>query len=310
MIWRAATGGGCVASSGGTRLNRFDDGLLELVRIAWNVPAVLLAKFMNCEAACAIQSWADLTVRLMPGRRTCAFVQPDMRRELLIFVGGAMVEDMVDNIQGLLAADISLIDEINANTAIFCFIPEAEFELDGGTLDAFHFKQVVEDIGHDIPGLMTFASRGPMPVFWAWLEEALADESDQLQREEVAALAKTGGSTDPERALEERLAYASWPDDKMASKAQRPIPTRPYVSYLKTGRQRSSARNPVAHFHRGTGARVERINWFADRSDAGMARYRDLTFYYRQELSDAEANHEAYRGRSGVQVPRTVRKLV
>src|SRR5471030_295794 len=50
----------------------------------------------------------------------------------------------------------------------------------------------------------------------------------------------------------------------------------------------------VARFHLGNGARMERINWLADSSEAGMARSAGLMVNYVYRLKDVERNHEAY----------------
>ncbi len=288
----------------------FDVGFLELVRINWNAPAALLEKLIDYEAVHAIESWSDLKARLEPGRRAYAFVHPNMPGEPLIFVEVALVEGMADNVQALLAENAPRIDEAEADTAIFYSISNAQRGLDGVSLGAFLIKQVADAIGHDLPGVKTFATLSPIPGFRAWLEGALADEPDLLQPGEAAALAEDGDAAAASAALRGRLDAADWPDDEAASKALRPILTRLCARYLLNERDRGRARDPVAHFHLGNGARVERINWLADRSDAGMARSWGLMVNYRYELSEVEANHEAYRAQGEVKASRAVRGLV
>jgi malonyl-CoA decarboxylase len=50
----------------------------------------------------------------------------------------------------------------------------------------------------------------------------------------------------------------------------------------------------VARFHLGNGARLERLNWLADRSDKGMRQSLGLMVNYLYDLGDIEKNHEAY----------------
>jgi malonyl-CoA decarboxylase len=50
----------------------------------------------------------------------------------------------------------------------------------------------------------------------------------------------------------------------------------------------------VSRFHLGNGARMERVNWLADSSEAGMARSAGLMVNYVYRLKDVERNHEAY----------------
>lgn len=44
----------------------FNPGFLELVRVDWNSPAVLLEKIIQHEAVHEIDGWADLRRRLQP----------------------------------------------------------------------------------------------------------------------------------------------------------------------------------------------------------------------------------------------------
>ncbi|MBP6656126.1 MAG: malonyl-CoA decarboxylase family protein, partial [Propionivibrio sp.] len=64
----------------------FDVGFLELHRISWNSPAILLEKLIEYEAVHEIRSWSDLKNRLDSDRRCYAFFHPRMPMEPLIFV--------------------------------------------------------------------------------------------------------------------------------------------------------------------------------------------------------------------------------
>ncbi len=52
--------------------------------------------------------------------------------------------------------------------------------------------------------------------------------------------------------------------------------------------------DPVARFHLGNGARLERINWLADTSEKGLREAYGLMVNYRYDLKEIEKNHEAY----------------
>ena len=52
--------------------------------------------------------------------------------------------------------------------------------------------------------------------------------------------------------------------------------------------------DPVARFHLGNGARLERINWLGDTSAKGLREAHGLMVNYRYEIRDIEKNHEAY----------------
>jgi malonyl-CoA decarboxylase len=65
--------------------------------------------------------------------------------------------------------------------------------------------------------------------------------------------------------------------------------------------------DPVARFHLGNGARLERINWLADTSDKGVQQSLSLMVNYRYDLKDIERNHEAYVNRGEIAASKSVR---
>ena len=68
------------------------------------------------------------------------------------------------------------------------------------------------------------------------------------------------------------------------------------ATYFMTGAQPRAALplDPVARFHLGNGARLERLNWPADLSDRGRKQSYGLMVNYLYDLGDIEKNHEAY----------------
>jgi malonyl-CoA decarboxylase len=52
--------------------------------------------------------------------------------------------------------------------------------------------------------------------------------------------------------------------------------------------------DPVARFHLGNGARLERINWLADTSAKGLRQSLGMMVNYVYALDDVEKNHESY----------------
>ena len=52
--------------------------------------------------------------------------------------------------------------------------------------------------------------------------------------------------------------------------------------------------DPVARFHLGNGARLERVNWAADFSAKGLAQSFGMMVNYVYDLGDVERNHEEY----------------
>ena len=68
--------------------------------------------------------------------------------------------------------------------------------------------------------------------------------------------------------------------------------------------------DPVARFHLGNGARLERINWLGDVSEKGLREAHGLMVNYRYEIKDIEKNHEAYANDAVVVTSRQVRQLL
>ena len=68
--------------------------------------------------------------------------------------------------------------------------------------------------------------------------------------------------------------------------------------------------DPVAHFHLTNGARMERLNWLADRSGKGLKQSLGMMINYRYRLGEIDANHEAYTGEGRIITSSAVRSLV
>jgi malonyl-CoA decarboxylase len=64
--------------------------------------------------------------------------------------------------------------------------------------------------------------------------------------------------------------------------------------YLTTAKKNDEPLDPVARFHLGNGARMEKLNWLADVSAPGMQRSAGLMVNYVYRLGDVEKNHETF----------------
>jgi malonyl-CoA decarboxylase len=146
----------------------------------------------------------------------------------------------------------------------------------------FLIKQVVEEISRELPKLSTFVTLSPVTSFAQWLKKERAQESSAVltegDRMQLAALDEPGWWADP--AAAERLEVtvmraAAW-------------------YFLRARSPRGLPLDPVARFHLGNGARLERINWLADVSDKALAQGCGLMVNYLYDLDDIEKNHEAY----------------
>lgn len=290
----------------------FDVGFLTLARITWNAPAALLEKLVAYEAVHEIRSWGDLKNRLDSDRRCYAFFHPAMPDEPLIFVEVALVKGLAANVQDLLDENAPAIDAERADTAIFYSISNAQAGLQGVAFGDFLIKRVVDEVGRDLPNIKTFATLSPIPGFRAWLMRGLGEGVVELSADESQALRRLAGEGDGAAALSALLERPGWSENATIAAALAPILTRQCARFLLKERRRDDPRralDAVAHFHLTNGARVERINWLADRSKKGLVQSAGLMVNYLYRLADIEANHERYRAEGRVAAASAVRAL-
>ena len=68
--------------------------------------------------------------------------------------------------------------------------------------------------------------------------------------------------------------------------------------------------DPVAGFHLGNGARLERLNWLGDESAKGLRDSAGLMVNYLYDLEEIEKNHEAFANSAEIVASPAIRKLV
>ncbi|TPG51739.1 malonyl-CoA decarboxylase domain-containing protein [Sphingomonas glacialis] len=81
--------------------------------------------------------------------------------------------------------------------------------------------------------------------------------------------------------------------------------------YMLTERDsRSALLDPVACFHIGKGARIDRCSWLGDTSARGMARYDGRMLNYAYDLPALEKKRDAYARQRSVAAAPAVRALL
>jgi len=276
----------------------FNRGFLALRRIDWHTPANILEKIIRYEAVHEIHGWDDLRRRLEPpDRRLYAFFHPALGDEPLIFVEVALTAAIPDAIQPLLAPGRPALPPGQATTAVFYSISNAQRGLAGVSFGNFLIKQVVEDLKREWPRLQSFVTLSPAPGFAAWLKrERALETSNVLTPEARRALALTDA--------------ADWVQKPEAVDAiRKALPPLAAQYYLHARHASGRALDPVARFHLGNGARLERLNILGDRSEAGLRQSLGLMVNYLYDLDHIEANHEAYANRGDIAASSTIRKL-
>jgi len=277
----------------------FNRGFLVLRRIDWQTPAAILEKIIAYEAVHEIQGWDDLRRRLDPTDRRCfAFFHPSLVDEPLIFVEVALTDDMADNISSLLDEAPKSGRTAEPSAANFYSISNCQGGLRGISFGNFLIKQVVEELAREKPTLKTFATLSPMPGFARWLDEAMVYD-------------ETGLITPELRQTLRPLSNPRWvdnPEQVRALQAPLSMLAAHYLVVAKTADGRPV--DPVARFHLGNGARLERINWLGDVSAKGLKESHGLMVNYRYDLKEFERNHEAYANEGAVATSRAVRNLL
>jgi len=260
----------------------FNRGFLVLRHIDWTTSAHILEKIIRYEAVHAIGNWDDLRNRLQPTDRRCyGFFHPQLVDEPLIFVEVALTQAIPDKVAPLLDLGRAPIAAEQATTAVFYSISNTQKGLAGVSFGHFLIKQVAEDLKAELPNLTTFVTLSPVPGFAAWLKrEREAGTSEILDSERRAALAlldAPGWHLDPEKAEAVRAAL---------------LPVAAYY-FLAAKDRAGRPADPVARFHLGNGARLERLNFLGDVSPNGLRQAHGLMVNYLYALDEIEANHEA-----------------
>jgi malonyl-CoA decarboxylase len=266
----------------------FNRGFLQLRRIDWHTPAVVLEKIIRYEAVHEISGWSDLRRRLDPPDRKCfAFFHPTLNDDPLIFVEVALTEDIPDAIGPLLAEGREPLDVRAARTAVFYSISNCQKALRGVSFGNFLIKQVAEELKRDFPQLRNFVTLSPVPGFVSWLKRA-HPEAPELQ-----AIAQPGWHADP--AIAEKLRPGL--QSLLAA----------YLFEAKTDTGRPA--DPVARFHLGNGACIEYVRWLGDVSEKGLRNAAGFMVNYLYDLENIEANHDAHFKHGTIFASRQVRAL-
>jgi malonyl-CoA decarboxylase len=233
----------------------FNPSFLVLESIDWSTPANILEKIIAYEAVHEINSWDDLRARLAPDDRRCfAFFHPLMPNEPLIFVEVALTNKTPNTINEIITLDRSITVDHDINTAVFYSISNCQEGLSGISFGNFLIKQVAHKLKQENDELHKFVTLSPAPGFVRWLKEKSISED-----------------AGEERLLKDALVYLT------ASDREDELPN-----------------DPVAKFHLGNGAILEKVNLNADLSSKGLAQSKGVMVNYLYNLDTLEENHELF----------------
>jgi len=255
----------------------FNRGFLKMERIDWRTPALVLEKLIEYEAVHAIRGWWDLRRRLEGDRRCFAFFHPQLPDEPIIFIEVALTRGMSAVVQPLIDKGSPVVSPTGADCAMFYSITNCQEGLRGISFGNLLIKQVAEELKREFPHLRRFATLSPIPGFRRWLESNRFND-------EVGALLT-------------RLKDAAWHLSEVPEALQKLL-MRLCAHYLMNVKQAAGGNaeplDPVARFHLGNGAALERLNWMGDSSEQGLARSAGIMANYVYWLAEVERNHERY----------------
>jgi malonyl-CoA decarboxylase len=271
----------------------FNRGFLVLRRIDWSTPANILEQIIRYEAVHEISDWDDLRRRIDPADRRCyAFFHPALIDAPLIFVEVALTETIPSAIAPLLAVDRQPVPTDRARTAVFYSISNTQRGLGGISFGNFLIKQVVEELRRELPKLDTFVTLSPVPGFMQWL-----NKTDEVTEEDRAAL----------KLLDEPKWFEN---PEMVAQLRGVLEPIAAHYFLKARTSKGRLIDPVARFHLGNGARLERINWLGDLSPKGLRESASIMVNYLYRLEDIEKNHETYANDDEVVASSAVKRLL
>jgi malonyl-CoA decarboxylase len=273
----------------------FNRGFLVLRRIDWSTPANILEQIIRYEAVHEIRDWDDLRRRIDPIDRRCyAFFHPALVDEPLIFVEVALTESIPGAIAPLLAEDRQLTPTDRARTAVFYSISNTQRGLSGISFGSFLIKQVVEELGRELPKLENFVTLSPVPGFMEWVKQA----------HDVPI-------SDEDRATLENLEKPDWfANPEVAAQLRSVLEPLAAHYFLKARTPKGRLIDSVERFHIGNGARLERIDWLGDLSPKGLRDSAGIMVNYLYRLEDIEKNHEAYANQGEIAASSAVKRLL
>ena len=273
----------------------FNRGFLDLHRIDWRTPALVLDKIIEYEAVHQILDWEDLRRRLESDRRCFGFFHPSLPDEPLIFVEVALCKGLAGSVTDLLFGEVD--PDVDADTAVFYSISNCQRGLTGVSFGNFLIKQVVRELAAENPKLRRFATLSPVPGFRKWLIR---------EAQEGRLPAAPGG----EAAALDGIETSGWLADSAPGEHLKSRLSQLCAHYLLRAKRGNHPLDPVARFHLRNGARLERVNWVSDPSPTGLVQSAGVMVNYVYDEPDLVANHEAFVNEGRVAHSRAVASLV
>ena len=134
---------------------------------------------------------------------------------------------------------------------------------------------MVEELRSEFPNLNRFSTLSPVPGFRRWLGSHAGDDG------RLAAL------------LQDADGHAWWQDPARSEQLRAGL-LRSCALYLTQPAVAGRRIDPVARFHLGNGARLERINWLGNTATRAFEESFGIMVNYLYDHDSIEDNHEAF----------------
>lgn len=258
----------------------FNLGFLSLRRISWDSPASTLEKLIEYEAVHEIRGWGDLRSRLKEDRRLFAYFHPAMPDDPIIFVQVALRKGGSSAIGPLVQEDRILEETATSNTATFYSISNCHKGLRGISFGNFLIKQVASELRSEFPHLTRFETLSPIPGFRTWVSSALNGATTH---------------TLPAPVWDRLGTYLEDIDDGFDANPLAQDTLLPLCAHYLTHEKIAQLPiDPVAKFHLGNGALLDKIHWRGDESERGKKLSYGVMVNYVYEPEEIENRHEAF----------------
>ena len=147
-------------------------------------------------------------------------------------------------------------------------------------------------MAREFPAIKLFSTLSPIPLFRQTLanpEIFNATRLSAILRDDVKPLCEKAGEADIVKAVGQLITNPAANRDVLSGPLQRLA-----LAYLACVKRGDRPHDPVANFHLSNGARLERINVYANPLPRGVEESAGVMVNYRYIPDAFESNHEAF----------------
>lgn len=284
----------------------FAQGMLRHEQVSWDSPARVLERIIGYEQVHAVGSITDLKHRLGDDRLIYAFFHSGWPGEPVAFLEIALTRGLAGSIEQLIRSEGRVAEEVD--TAIFYAINAPHAGLRGISLGEELIRASCQAVAKQHPRIKRFCTLSPIPSLCKWIDEQSEARLQTLigplpKRLEMMAWQSLsapeapapGAAVGPQSLgpwVKPLLATPWGPErEELASYALHKI----CAKYLSAEREGAKPRDPVARFHLGNGASIERLRFGADASEKGWRQSRGMMVNYLYDLESLTKNQKLMR---------------